>query len=159
MVIAIILAVLLLIAAIALVVTVIFQSNGKSAKLSGSIAGGSTDTFLGKNKQYARDRKLVKMTTILAIVFVVLVLVTSIYTARFLSNKSSEGTGSTTSAATDDSTASSESATGSAAESATAEVSGEEEAPATESDEAAETEDAGEEAVTPVEDTVEPTEE
>ena len=65
--------ILLILAAIFLVVAVLMQS-GKSHNLSGTIAGGA-ETFFGKSKATTMDKKLSKLTTIVAIVFVVLVLV------------------------------------------------------------------------------------
>ena len=65
--------ILLILAAIFLVVAVLMQS-GKSHNLSGTIAGGA-ETFFGKSKATTIDKKLSKLTTIVAIVFVVLVLV------------------------------------------------------------------------------------
>ena len=63
----------LIIAAVFLVVAVLMQS-GKSKNLSGAIAGGA-DTFFGKSKEKTKEHELSKATTIVAIVFVVLVLV------------------------------------------------------------------------------------
>ena len=60
-------------AALFLVAVVLLQS-GKSAGLSGAIAGGA-DTFLSKNKAKSWDAKLAKMTKWVAIVFMVLTLV------------------------------------------------------------------------------------
>ena len=60
-------------AAIFLIAVVLLQS-GKSAGLSGAIAGGA-DTFLSKNKAKTWDAKLAKMTKWVAIVFMVLTLV------------------------------------------------------------------------------------
>ena len=57
--------------AIFLVVAVLMQS-GKENRLSGTIAGGA-DTFYGKTKGKSLDRVLSKATTIVAIIFVVLV--------------------------------------------------------------------------------------
>lgn len=65
--------IILIIAAVFLVVAVLMQS-GKSHNLSGTIAGGA-ETFFGKSKASTMDKKLSKLTTIVAIVFVVLVLV------------------------------------------------------------------------------------
>ncbi|MBR4896144.1 MAG: preprotein translocase subunit SecG [Clostridia bacterium] len=65
--------ILLILAAIFLVVAVLMQS-GKSHNLSGTIAGGA-ETFFGKSKATTLDKKLSKLTTIVAIVFVLLVLV------------------------------------------------------------------------------------
>ena len=63
--------VLLIIMAIFLVVAVLMQS-GKDSRLSGTIAGGA-ETFFGKTKGKTIDRVLSKATTIVAIVFVILV--------------------------------------------------------------------------------------
>ena len=65
--------VLLLIMAVFLVVAVLMQSS-KSHRLSGTIAGGA-ETFFGKQKGKTLDALLSKITTVVAIVFVVLVLV------------------------------------------------------------------------------------
>ena len=61
------------IVALALIAVVMLQS-GKSAGLSGAIAGGA-DTFLSKNKAKSADARLAKMTKWVAIVFMVLTLV------------------------------------------------------------------------------------
>lgn len=58
-----------IIAAAALIIVVLLQS-GKSAGLSGSIAGGA-ESFFGKNKGRTIDSLLSKWTTIVAIGFVV----------------------------------------------------------------------------------------
>ena len=59
--------------ALALIAVVMLQS-GKSAGLSGAIAGGA-DTFLSKNKAKSADARLARMTKWVAIVFMVLTLV------------------------------------------------------------------------------------
>ena len=63
-----------LIACLAIVVIVLFQS-GKSAGLSGAIGGGSGDTFLAKNKSKSLDARLARLTKWVAVVFIVLTLV------------------------------------------------------------------------------------
>ena len=63
-------------AAIFLIAVVLLQS-GKSAGLSGAIAGGA-DTFLSKNKAKTWDSKLAKLTKWVALLFVVLTLVLSL---------------------------------------------------------------------------------
>ena len=55
-------------------IAVVLLQSGKSAGLSGAIAGGA-DTFLSKNKAKSVDAKLAKMTKWVAIVFMVLTLV------------------------------------------------------------------------------------
>ena len=62
--------------AIILIAVVLFQS-GKSAGLSGSIAGGA-ETFFGKNKARPMDGMLSKLTGIVAILFIVTSFVLSI---------------------------------------------------------------------------------
>ncbi len=71
------LGIILLIAALFLIVAVLLQ-HGKSHSLSGTIAGGA-ETFFGKGKAETIDRKLSKITTIVAIIFVVLVLLLYIF--------------------------------------------------------------------------------
>ena len=54
---------------VALIITVLMQS-GKSQGLSGSIAGGA-ETFFGKNKGRTLDGILSKLTSVLAVLFVI----------------------------------------------------------------------------------------
>jgi len=67
-----ILTVIQVLLSLALVAIVMLQS-GKSAGLSGAIAGGA-DTFLSKNKAKSVDAKLAKMTKWVAIVWVLITL-------------------------------------------------------------------------------------
>ena len=69
----IILTVLQLLSGLAVTVVVLMQS-GKSAGLSGAIAGGA-ETFLSKGKAKSLDEKLAKMTKWFALVFVVFTLI------------------------------------------------------------------------------------
>ena len=55
-------------------IAVVLLQSGKSAGLSGAIAGGA-DTFLSKNKAKGVNAKLAKMTKWVALVFMVLTLV------------------------------------------------------------------------------------
>lgn len=68
-----ILAIALLVLAVVLTVLVVMQS-GKEKGLSGSIAGGSSETFFGKSG--SNEKKLSTITTIVAIVFVLVVIAT-----------------------------------------------------------------------------------
>ena len=68
----IVLTVLQVLCGIVLTVVVLFQS-GKSAGLSGAIAGGA-DTFLSKGKAKTLDAQLAKATKWVALAFVVLTL-------------------------------------------------------------------------------------
>lgn len=71
-----VLSILLVVMDLALIAVVMLQS-GKSAGLSGAIAGGA-DTFLAKNKAKRIDAKLAKMTKWVAIAFMILALVVSL---------------------------------------------------------------------------------
>ncbi len=64
----------LVVMAIFLLVVVLMQT-GKDKRLSGTIGGGSSDTYYGQNKGKSRDRVLAILTTVVAIVFVALVVV------------------------------------------------------------------------------------
>ena len=68
-----ILTILQLLSGLAVTVVVLLQS-GKSAGLSGAIAGGA-ETFLSKGKAKSLDEKLAKATKWFAIAFVILTLV------------------------------------------------------------------------------------
>ena len=63
----------LLLSALFIVVAVIFQKSGDEG-LSGTIAGGNSDTFWGKEKTASTERVWFKWTVIAAIVFAVAVL-------------------------------------------------------------------------------------
>ena len=52
-------------------ITVVLMQSGKTAGLSGSIAGGA-ETFFGKNKARTYDAKLKSLTRYAAIIFIVL---------------------------------------------------------------------------------------
>ena len=71
-----VLSIIYFIVALALVAVVMLQS-GKSAGLSGAIAGGA-DTFLSKNKAKSLDAKLAKMTKWVAILWIIITLVLSL---------------------------------------------------------------------------------
>ncbi|MEI6602649.1 MAG: preprotein translocase subunit SecG [Clostridia bacterium] len=58
------------IVSLAIVLIVLLQS-GKSAGLSGAIAGGA-ETFFGKNKGRTLDGLLGKLTTVVAVAFIIL---------------------------------------------------------------------------------------
>ncbi len=65
---------IILIVASAFLIFAVLMQSGKAKKLSGTIAGGS-ETFFGKQKGKAIDKILSKLTTIVAVCFVVLVVV------------------------------------------------------------------------------------
>ena len=68
----IVLGIVLIIASLFLIVSVLMQ-HGKDHSLSGTIAGGA-ETFFGKSKGQTIDKKLSTLTTVIAIIFVALVL-------------------------------------------------------------------------------------
>lgn len=72
----IILGIFILLTSILIVILVLLQ-EGKQQGLSGAIAGGA-ETFFGKSKGRTMEQKLVKATRILAIVFFVLTLGTTL---------------------------------------------------------------------------------
>ena len=65
--------------AVALVALVLLQS-GKDKRLSGAIAGAA-ETFFAKGKSQTRDKILSRITTVLAFVFIVLVVILYIVVA------------------------------------------------------------------------------
>ena len=71
-----ILIVVQIIVSLVLIVSVLMQS-GKQAGLSGSIAGGA-ETFFGKNKARTLDGLLSRLTTVMAILFIVISFVLSL---------------------------------------------------------------------------------
>ena len=72
----IVLGIVLILTSLALVAIVLLQ-EGRSAVLSGAISGGA-ETFLGKSKGRTVEQKLVKITKVLAVVFFVLSLVSTL---------------------------------------------------------------------------------
>ena len=71
-----ILTVLEVIASVALILVVLFQS-GKESGLSGAIAGNS-DSYMNKSKMGGLDKKLASATKWIALVWIVLTLVLSL---------------------------------------------------------------------------------
>ena len=70
----------LVVMAIFLLVVVLMQS-GKDKRLSGTIGGG-TDTYYGQNKGKSRDRIMAILTTVVAVIFTILVVVAYVMIAR-----------------------------------------------------------------------------
>ena len=68
-----ILGIALLVFALFLIIAVLMQ-QGKSKNLSGTIAGGGSETFYGKSKGMSKDKKLSRLTTVISIIFVGIVL-------------------------------------------------------------------------------------
>lgn len=59
-------------------VAVVLLQSGKSAGLSGAISGAA-DTFLSKNKAKTWDARLAKMTKWVAVAFMILTLILSMF--------------------------------------------------------------------------------
>ena len=59
--------------AVIVVICVLIQS-GKDKKLSGTIAGGASDSFYAKGKSKSKDKVLARVTTVLAVIFVLVAL-------------------------------------------------------------------------------------
>ena len=74
----IILTVMEVIASVALIVVILFQS-GKEAGLSSAIAGGSQDTYLNKNKNGSLDKMLASATKWIALAWILLTLSLSFF--------------------------------------------------------------------------------
>jgi preprotein translocase subunit SecG len=62
--------IVMVIACLFLIVTILLQ-HGADAGASGAVVGGAAESFLGKNKDCGIDAVLGKVTTIVAIVFMV----------------------------------------------------------------------------------------
>ena len=73
-----------------ILIAVVMLQSGKSAGLSGAIAGG-VDTFLSKNKAKTWDSKLAKLTKWVALLFVVLTLVLSLILGNIIESNFRRG--------------------------------------------------------------------
>lgn len=73
---------ILILASLFLIVAVLLQSGKGKKGLSGAIAGGS-DSFFGKNQADTNEKKLAKLTAIVAIVFVIAVIIAFVFQNRF----------------------------------------------------------------------------
>ena len=94
-----ILGIIILVCSLFLVVAVLFQ-QGKEKGLGGSISGGS-ETFFGKTKGKTIDKVLSKTTTVIAIVFVVLVVAAFIVDGNFSQSNINIVNGDSTTTVTD----------------------------------------------------------
>ena len=71
----------ILIAMALFLTVVVLMQTGKDKRLSGSIAGGS-DTYFGKSKGRSWDKILARVTTVVAILFAILTVVTYVLIAK-----------------------------------------------------------------------------
>ena len=71
----------ILIAMALFLTVVVLMQSGKDKRLSGSIAGGA-DTYFGKSKGRSRDKILARLTTVVAILFAIMTVVTYVLIAR-----------------------------------------------------------------------------
>ena len=78
-----VLGIVLILMAIGISVVVAMQSTNEGG-LSGTISGGSSDSFFGKSKTMTKDRLLSRITLIASIVFVVLVLAMVVLVTNFV---------------------------------------------------------------------------
>ena len=69
--------------ALGLVLLVLLQSGKDSNGLSGTISGGSTDTYYGQNKGRSRDKMLARLTVLVAILFVAALVTAYVLFARY----------------------------------------------------------------------------
>ena len=69
----IILGILIVVLTVALTILVLMQT-GKGKELSGAIAGGSSNSYLGNSKTNDKDKLLVRITSVLAVVLTLCVL-------------------------------------------------------------------------------------
>ena len=92
----IVLAILLFVSAIFLIVAVLMQS-GKD-KGTGVITGGSSETYFGKNKGKSKEKKLALLTTIVAIVFIVLAILAFVLQEKPVEVPTTPGTSSSANA-------------------------------------------------------------
>ena len=74
----IILTILEVLASVALILVVLFQS-GKESGLSGALVGGNQDTYLNKNKNGSLDKMLASATKWIALAWVLLTLSLSLF--------------------------------------------------------------------------------
>ena len=70
----------LLILLAVVLVALILKQTGKEKGLSGTISGGSTETYFGKSKSASKDKILAVLTIVLTSVVVVLTVVLTIIT-------------------------------------------------------------------------------
>lgn len=73
----IIIGIILMVLAIVLTVVILMQT-GKDKSLSGTIAGGSSDTYFGRSGGSSRDKLLFRITVVCSILFVILSVVLTI---------------------------------------------------------------------------------
>ena len=66
---------------VVLVILVLMQS-GKDKSLSGTITGGSSDTYYGKGKGHNRDKLLSRLTVVAAVIFAALIVATFVWFAH-----------------------------------------------------------------------------
>jgi preprotein translocase subunit SecG len=71
----------ILIAMAVFLMVIVLMQTGKDKRLSGSIAGGS-DTYFGKSKGRSWDKILARITTVVAILFAILTVVTYVLIAN-----------------------------------------------------------------------------
>lgn len=77
-------------------IILILKQQSKRRGLSGAIAGGSSESYFGKNKGKTKEQLINKMTAVLGVVFVALVL--TLYIANTVINREEDITADSVSA-------------------------------------------------------------
>ena len=67
---------------VVLMILVLMQS-GKDNQLSGTITGGSSDTYYGKGRAQSREKLLARLTIVAAVIFAGLIVATFVVFARY----------------------------------------------------------------------------
>ena len=99
----IILGIILLLAAVFLIVAILLQNN--KSKGTGVVTGNTTETYFGKNANQSKDKKLAIITTVVAIIFVLTVIIAFVaqdYELVYPESIVGTGTGSGTGSGSDD---------------------------------------------------------
>ncbi len=65
-----------------LMTVIVLMQTGKEGGLSGTIQGGSSDSFFGKNKGKTKDAILSKITVVLAVLFLALTIALTVVINR-----------------------------------------------------------------------------
>ena len=74
--------IVLCVMALFLIIAVLMQS-GKDKSLSGTISGGSTDTYFGKSRKKSFDKILARLTAVIAVLFCALVVVMYVVISKY----------------------------------------------------------------------------
>ncbi len=118
-----IIGIVLIVAALFLIVAILLQS-GKDKNLSGAITGGSSETYYGQNKGKSSDKRLAKITAVVAVIFALLVLVSFIIQPEHDHAHDDAATSATTTAGTTTAAGTTAAGTTAAADTTTGDTTG-----------------------------------